>query len=138
MIILDSNVISEAMRGPRADEVVRQWLRTLDQQPVTTVINRAEVLAGIAVLPAGSRRDRLQTEAESAFGSLGACLPLVPECASEYARIVATRRALGRPIGGMDALIASIARISGALLATRDVQDFADLGIELINPWSSG
>lgn len=137
MIILDTNVISEAMRGPSADGVVRRWLRTLNQQPVTTVINRAEILAGIAVLPAGSRRDRFQSEAESAFGSLGACLPLVPECASEYASIVASRRQAGRPIGGMDALIASIARVSGARLATRDLDDFGGLGVTLIDPWDS-
>lgn len=135
MIILDTNVISEAMRGPRADPGVLRWLRGLPQVPVTTVITRAEIMAGIALLPAGSRRERLRTAAAAAFDALGACLPLVPECAGAYADIVASRRATGRPIGGMDALIASIARISGARLATRDVADFTDLGIELVDPW---
>lgn len=136
MIILDTNVISETMRGPRADPEVLRWLRSLSRQPVTTVINRAEIMAGIALLPAGSRRDRLRGAADAAFGVLGACLPLVPECATEYGDIVASRRTAGRPIGGMDALIASIARVSGARLATRDVADFSGLGIELIDPWA--
>jgi toxin FitB len=135
VIILDTNVISEAMRGARADTKVLDWLRSLPQLPVTTVINRAEIMAGIALLPVGSRRERLQAAADSAFGVLGACLPLVPECANEYAIIVAARRAVGRPIGGMDALIASIALVSGARLATRDVRDFGGLGITLIDPW---
>lgn len=56
MIILDTNVISEVMRGPAADPGVLTWIRTLADQPVTTVINRAEVMAGVALLPAGHRR----------------------------------------------------------------------------------
>ncbi|CAM3625263.1 type II toxin-antitoxin system VapC family toxin [Occultella aeris] len=134
MIILDTNVISEAMRGPRAAPVVLTWIRDLPEQPVTTVVNRAEILAGIALLPDGAGKERLAAGAEAAFDSLGACLPLLQECASEYAEIVASRRALSRPIGGMDALIASIARVSGAGLATRDVRDFEGLGIVLIDP----
>ena len=137
MIILDTNVISEAMRGPKADPRVLDWLRSLRRQPVTTLINRAEIMAGIALLPAGNRRDKLRRAAESAFSTLGSCLPLVPACADEYGDIIAVRRAAGRQIGGMDALIASIARVSGSSLATRDVHDFVGLGIDVIDPWSS-
>lgn len=135
MIILDTNVISEAMRGPQASPRVIAWLRALRQVPVTTVINRAEILAGLALLPEGRRRERLGSAAESAFAGLGVCLPLVPECASEYADIVADRRSAGLPIGGMDALIASIARVAGATVATRYVEDFAGLGVPVVNPW---
>lgn len=135
MIVLDTNVVSEFMRGPDASPQVLAWARSLRQQPVTTVINRAEVMAGVALLPAGHRRDRLSSAAASAFDTLGVCLPLVPECAAEYADIVATRRRLGRPIGAMDALIAAITRFSGSALATRDTADFEDLGLELIDPW---
>lgn len=136
MILLDTNVISEAMRGPEADKHVLTWLRSLREIPVTTVINRAEILAGIAVLADGQRKSRLADAAEHAFSTLGACLPLVPECAAAYATIVSDRRQLGRPIGGMDALVASIAKVSGAAIATRDTEDFDGLGVELINPWA--
>lgn len=102
---------------------------------MTTVINRAEILAGVSLLPAGARRDRLETVATAAFDRLGVCLPLVPECAGEYADIVAGRRALGHPVGGMDALVAAIARFSGSALATRDTSDFKGIGLDLINPW---
>lgn len=136
MIILDTNVISEAMRGPSASPSVLAWIRHLDEQPVTTVVNRAEILAGIAMLPVGARKDRLAEAAGVAFASVGACLPLLPECADEYADIVASRTAAGRPIGGMDALIASIARLNGAGLATRDTGGFEGLGLRLLDPWS--
>jgi toxin FitB len=138
VIILDTNVISEAMRGRDADRGVLTWIRSLREQPVTTVVNRAEILAGIALLPTGTRRDRLAAAAATSFSGLGVCLPLVPECAGEYADIVAVRRSAGRPIGGMDALIASIVRLSGATLATRDTTDFEGLGLTLVDPWAVG
>ncbi|MFC7486520.1 type II toxin-antitoxin system VapC family toxin [Knoellia sp. CPCC 206453] len=135
MILLDTNVISEVMRGPRADRRVLAWVRSLDTIPVTTVINRAEILAGIAVLPSGQRRDLLEAAAHDAFDGLGVCLPVMPEAASAYARIVAERQGAGHPVGAMDALVAAIATVAGATVATRDVADFADLGLPLINPW---
>lgn len=135
MIILDTNVISEAMRGPEADAGVIAWLRYLPQVPVTTVINRAEVLAGIELLPKGDRREQLSRGARRAFAQLGACLPLTPECAESYAAIVASRCASGHPIGGMDALIAAIAVESRSTIATRDIDDFRGIGVDVINPW---
>ena len=136
MIILDTNVISEAMRGPRADTRVIAWIRGLTEQPVTTVVNRAQILAGIALLPAGERREHLAAAAGRAFSGLGTCLPLIPECAEEYGAVVALRSAAGRPIGSMDALIAAIARVSGAGLATRNISDFEGLDLELVDPWA--
>lgn len=137
MIILDTNVTSELMRGRQADPAVLTWARS-QRDAVTTVINRAEVLSGIAVLPEGRRKARLHEAAEAAFATLGTTLPLVPECAPEYAAIVATRRRLGRPIGAMDALIAAIARVAGASIATRNLDDFSGLDISLVDPWSGG
>lgn len=135
MIILDTNVISEAMRGPGADRGVRDWLSNLGERPVTTVINRVEIMAGLAIMPAGSRRQRLTQAADQAFSELGVCLPLVPECAATYATAFALRHRAGRPIGAMDALIASIALVAGASIATRGTSDFEGLGLDLIDPW---
>ena len=72
MIILDTNVISEAMRGHQADRRVLSWLLGLRDTPVTTVINRAELLAGLAVLPSGARRESLLTRFQAARDSLAA------------------------------------------------------------------
>jgi toxin FitB len=135
MIILDTNVISEIMRGPRADPAVRDWLRSLTTTPVTTVVNRAEILAGIALLPHGARTEQLREATRRAFGALGTCLPLTTECTDHYADIVAARRRAGLPIGGMDALIAAIARETAATIATRDVEGFSGLEVEVLDPW---
>lgn len=58
-----------------------QLVRSLQEQPVTTVINRAEIMAGVALPPAGARRTRLGDVADVALSGSGDCLPLLPECA---------------------------------------------------------
>jgi len=60
-----------------------------------------------------------------------------PPAALEYALVVSHREGLGTPIEGFDAQIAAICRVRGAALATRNVSDFRDTGIEIINPWDS-
>ncbi|MDO5533161.1 MAG: type II toxin-antitoxin system VapC family toxin [Propionibacteriaceae bacterium] len=135
MIVLDTNVISEAMRGPDADARVQAWLAALPTVPVTTVMNRAEVLAGLALLPPGRRRERLERAATQAFSGLGVVVPFTEEAAAHYGEIVARRTRAGRPIGALDALIAAICLTVGATLATRDTADFAGLGLDLVNPW---
>lgn len=138
MIVVDTNVISELMRGRGAAGPVLGWLSGLPELPVTTVINRAEILSGIAILPAGQRKETLEHGAERIFNGLGVCLPLSFTAARQYATVVAECRAIGRPIAAMDALIAAICRDVGATLATRDVDDFAGAGVLLVDPWASG
>jgi predicted nucleic acid-binding protein len=45
-------------------------------------------------------------------------------------------RRAGRPIKDFDAQIAAIARSRGMTLATRDLQDFAGTGVQVVDPWS--
>lgn len=139
MIILDTNVLSELMR-PKPAPVVVRWI---SGQPAsrlfTTTVSQAEVLLGVALLPAGKRRDALETAAEAVFREdfAGRVLPFGGDAASYYALIAAARRARGRPITPFDAQIAAIARTAGATLATRNTADFDGCGIELSNPWES-
>ena len=137
MIVLDTNVVSEALRGPDADPRVLAWLGGLAEPPVTTVITRAELLAGIALLPRGARRDGLEAGVTRILSQLGVYLPLTDEAAGHYAAIVATRRALGRPAAGFDALICAICRCASATLATRNTPDFEGMGVPLVNPWDT-
>lgn len=135
MIVLDTNVVSEALRGPDAGPHVLAWLRGLDRPPVTTVLTRAELLAGVAQLPDGQRKQALDAAVRSTLGRLGVCLPLTDGAADRYAEVVAARRTRGRPISGFDALIAAICLEAGAALATRNIADFEGLGLVLVNPW---
>jgi len=139
MIVLDTNVISETLRG-EPDPAVLAWLdeRAAAGLFVTTV-TEAEIRFGIARLPEGKRRDGLATAAEQAFETLfqGRILPFDRDAARDYAAIAVHRFAIGRPISQFDCQIAAIACSRGAAVATRNVVDFAETGLELVNPWEA-
>ena len=138
MVVLDTNVVSELMRDdPHTDVLV--WL---DDQPTrelfVTAVTEAEVRTGIAFLPEGRRRRGIAEAADRAFGGLFASrvLPFDSEAARAYAEIAATCRAAGRRVSQADGQIAAIARSRGMAVATRNVRDFAEMGIDLIDPWA--
>ncbi|MCF8710436.1 type II toxin-antitoxin system VapC family toxin [Rhizorhapis sp. SPR117] len=137
MIVLDTNIVSELLRPASAPQVI-DWLR---RQPSTslfvTSITHAEILYGIAILDGGRRRDELHALATAILieDYAGQTLGFDEEAASFFAIIAAERRRLGKPISQADAQIAAITRSRGAMLATRNVRDFVDCGIALVNPW---
>ena len=139
MIILDTNVISEALR-PRPVDRVRHWM---EMQPpgaiFTTTVCEAELKLGAAILPQGQRRSELENAIAAIFRQVFASrvLPFDRAAAEAYALIGATRRRVGRPFATLDAQIAAIARAHGAALATRNVVDFTDCGIDVVDPWQA-
>lgn len=138
MIILDTNVISELMR-PTPDPGVLAWVAAQPRGLLhTTRINQAEILYGIAALPAGRRRTRLAEAAQAMFAEdfSGRILPFGEAAALHFPEIVTARRRAGTPIEGFDALIAATTLAAAAQLATRDVTGFSGCGLTLINPWA--
>ncbi|MGH3500560.1 MAG: type II toxin-antitoxin system VapC family toxin [Nocardioidaceae bacterium] len=137
MIILDTNVVSELTKQvPEA--AVLNWLDSLPAEDVaTTAITAAEVLYGAARLPAGRRKTALATAVRGLINEdfMGRVEPFDTAAAEAYALLVTGREQLGRPIAAADAQIAAICRAQRAALATRNIRDFQDTGIELINPW---
>jgi hypothetical protein len=137
MIVLDTNVLSELLR-PSPEARVMAWL---DEQPrasvFTSAVTQGEILYGIRLLPEGQRRKKLWEAAVAIFTDdfSGRVLSFDGDAASNYAEIGASRRAAGRPISQFDAVIASIARSRGAILATRNAKDFTGCDIEVVNPW---
>jgi hypothetical protein len=138
MIILDTNVLSALMHVvPEA--VVVQWL---DQQPAESVwitsITLFETRLGLALLPKGRRRQTL----ERAFGQLieedleNRVLEFDRGAADQAAVLAATCRKAGRPVDMRDTMIAGIALARRAVLATRNVKDFRDLKVQVIDPWA--
>ncbi len=137
MIILDTNIISELTRQAPEPGVV-SWLDSLPAEEVgTTAVTAAELLYGVARMPAGRRKRELAAAVRGLLGDefRDRVLPFDEHCASRYADIVCGRETVGRPIGVADAQIAAICRTAEATLATRNTDDFSGTGIELINPW---
>lgn len=137
MIILDTNVVSEPLR-PAPDAAVLAWL---DAQASATLcltsITLAELMAGVAALPAGRRRNRLAQALTDEVMPLfeGRVLAFDARAAHACARVQAGAHAAGNPIGFADAAIAAIAVAHGFALATRNGRDFKGTGVELIDPW---
>ena len=137
MIILDINVISEALK-PRANQAVIRWLDA--QHPDTlylTAVTLSEVLIGIALLPAGKRKRGMELDAQSLQMKLFAdrFLSFDREAAITFALLGSRAAARGYPISVADCQIAAIAAVHGFAFATRDTAPFLAAGVQVINPW---
>jgi toxin FitB len=139
VILLDTNVVSQAMK-PDGDVRVRAWLSSRiksDFYICAPVI--AELRFGGESLPPGKKRDVL----------LGACdiiehekfagriLVFDQTAARHFARMRAQRSRSDTPLPVMDGIIAAIAAAHSMTLATRNVKDFVDLGLSLVDPFSA-
>ena len=138
-VLLDSNVVSELIRKAR-DPVVAKWVTALPLEELFfTAVGEAELRYGAAILPAGQRRQLLLADIEGmlhdAFGDR--VLPFDRAAAREYADIAALRRAAGRPVAAVDCQIAAIARSRSMTVATRNIRDFEEIGLDIVNPWSA-
>ena len=139
MIVLDTNVLSEALR-PSPDTSVLEWIAKQPRASLfTTTVTRGEMLYGIRLLSDGKRRRALCDAAVKIFSDdfAGQVLSFDNDAADMYAEIAASRRNAGKPISQFDAMIVAMARSRGASLATRNVKDFDDCGVDVVNPWAA-
>jgi toxin FitB len=136
--LLDTNAVSEWAK-PAPDQGLLEWLAAIDEDGTyLSVITLAELRDGIERLQEGRRRARLEEWLRHDLTErfVGRVLPIDEPVADAWGRLVARRRAAGRPIGTMDAFIAATAVTAGLTLVTRNESDFATAGIEVHNPWT--
>ena len=138
MIVLDTNVLSEPMR-PLPNARVISWLNSNAGTLWTTATTVQEITYGIQRLKHVAQQEVLRRRLEAALSALiGPRIYALDETAGRLAgQLIALREHDGRPLGFADAHIAAIALRETAMLATRDVGDFAGLGLPIINPWDS-
>jgi len=139
VIVVDTNVISELMRG-EPHPAVLAWMGAQPRALLyTTHINQAEILYGIGVLPEGWRRTALAAAATAMFAEdfAGRILPFEAKAAARYPEIALARRQADNPIEKFDALIAATALAAGASIATRDFGGFTGCGLAIVNPWEA-
>ena len=137
MILLDTNVVSEVMRSA-PERLVLEWLNSQESSLLFfSTVSLAEIAYGIRILPDGRRRADLRQRFEQFVGAAFAerLVSFDVGAALMYGEIMGARREIGRPMSAPDGQIAAIARSRGLAVATRNVVDFEECGVELVDPW---
>lgn len=132
MYLVDTNVLSEARRG---SSEARNWLRSVDSAAIyLSVVTLGEIMKGIAL------RLRSDTPAAAALTAWleklrldhhDRILPITDRIALEWGRLAAAR-----PRGMADGLIAATALVHSKIIVTRNVVDFSDTSVPIVNPWN--
>lgn len=136
MIVLDTNVVSEAMK-PEPNPVIVTWLNNQSAETLyLTSVTIAEMLFGIAALPNGKRKDKLNEAVEGLVLLFkGRILAFDIDAARKYSELAVKARSSGRGFPVPDGYIAAIAASNGYAIASRDAAPFKAAGISFINPW---
>lgn len=133
MYLLDTNVVSEARRRSR---VAVDWLRTVDQGALyLSVITLGEIMRGVAMKRTSDPEGASQLAAWLASlrnDFADRILPITSAIAIEWGHLAASRSR-----GDADGLIAATAIVHELTVVTRNVGDFADLPVSLLNPWGT-
>lgn len=135
MIFLDTNVVSETLKKA-PEEAVIAWLVRHDAELALPTVTIAEIAYGIEKIRPDQRAVRLEQGladwrrrfADRIFG-------LTENAALAYGEIMGAAVRQGRPMSAPDGMIAAIARVNGGRLATRNLDDFATTGLDLMSPW---
>ena len=138
MILVDTNVVSEIMAVVPSNAVI-EWINHQDTAALyLSTISIAEISYGLRVLPDGKRRCQLQERFENfvevAFKHR--ILSFDEAAARTYGDVMGYRKEIGRPLGIPDGQIAAIARTNNCVVATRNIRDFEECGLDLINPFA--
>jgi len=137
--LLDTNVPSEFSRD-RPEPRVAQWLKT---QPVTSLFLSAvtigEIRKGLVVLPQGRRRAGLETwfHTDLLNWFRGRILPVTHSIADRWGVLEGQCQLKGTPLNTADGMIAATALEHDLSVVTRNVKDFAGLGVTVFNPWDA-
>ncbi len=137
MIILDTNVLFALMQQT-PDERVVSWLDGQPRSSIwTTSVNVLEVLFGLEIMAVGKRRNLLAGRFDAMLEKMERRIASLDDAAARDAsHLMAARTKSGRTVEIRDTMIAGIALAHHASLATRNVKDFDDTRIPLVNPWS--
>ena len=137
--LLDTNIPSEFSRD-RPEPRVVQWLKT---QPMTTLFLSAvtigEIRKGLVVLPQGRRRAELETWFHTDLLSWfrNRILPVTHSVADRWGVLDGQCQLKGTPLNTADGMIAATALEHDLTVVTRNVKDFAGLGVPIFNPWDA-
>ena len=133
--LLDTNVLSELRKKQRCDDQVKHWQASISiASCYVSVISMMEIKHGIFAAERSNTEfseilqkwytEKLKVTFETRM------LPLTLAISERCAKLMA-----GRTRGLADNLIAATAFEHRLTLVTRNVADFSDTGVILLNPW---
>jgi hypothetical protein len=133
--LVDTNVISELRKGERADSAVRSWFANLDDKEIfLSALTIGEIRQGIE-----SIRRRDQKAAAALDSWLGRLHQAYGDRIVGVDHLVAEewgRMNVPDPLPAIDGLLAATAKVTGLTLATRNLADVRQTGIDLIDPFA--
>jgi toxin FitB len=138
MYLLDTNVISELSKPLPSPAVLNWFAATPAQHIYISSVTLCELEFGLALMPAGKRRDALLSSTQELVrvDFEGRCIHLDATCAPAYGQLAAKQQLSGRACSTEDAMIASMALTHHFILVTRNTKDFEGIGgLKVINPW---
>jgi toxin FitB len=136
--LLDTCVVTEHWK-PKPMISVTEWI---DQQGEDTLLLSAltlgEIQKGIERVTGTKRAKGLRASLQALEERFeGRVLPVSSEITKLWGELSARREKLGRPIAVVDGLLAATCIVHGLTMVTRNVRDFQDLSLQVINPWQA-
>ena len=133
--IVDANLLSEATKPDPAPQVL-DWLRLNEQNFAVIPVVLGELEYGILLLPASRRKKQLELWFEK-IRSTAHCLDFDSKAASSWAHLLAHLKSKGHAMPIKDSLIAASAIAHNLTVATRNIRDFKNARVPLINPFET-
>lgn len=137
--LLDTNCISELVRADPSPAVL-DWFEAADESLLyLSVLTFGEIRKGIAGVPSGTRRAKLETwlQVELRTRFAGRILPIDGAVADRWGILAAAARKIGKNLSAVDGLLAATALQHNLSMVTRNITDFAITQVQVMNPWET-
>jgi len=135
--LLDTCVISELVSKQPNPKVI-EFVDSLDPEDVyLSVITIGEIVKGIKKLSKSRRKTDLQTwlKDDLLVRFEGNVVALDTDVLIEWGALTARLESAGKTMPAIDSLIAATALAKKMILVTRNVSDFAETTVDILNPW---
>ena len=133
MFLLDTNIVSE-LRCPNPHPSVLDWIRdVLSDRLYLSAVTIGEIQAGIEITREqdAAKASELEVWLDLVLAAYN-ILPVDAAAFREWGRLM--HRQSDTLL--QDAMIAAVASTRGLIVVTRNVRDFEQLGVELVNPFA--
>ena len=137
--LLDTNCISELVRLKPEPRVIG-WMEAVNEALLyLSVLTLGEIRKGVAGLAQGKRRTHLETwlQVELRARFSGRILSIDEAVAGRWGLLAAEAKRKGRTLSTVDGLLAATALCHNLTVVSRNVDDYMNTQVQVLNPWES-